>query len=127
MCIRDSDKLLEKYLGGEELTAEEIKSGIRALTISGQAYPVLCGSAVKHQGVQPVLDAVIDYLPSPMDVPPMEGHAPNDEEKVIIREPSATEPFSALAFKVATHPFFGKLTYVRVYSCLLYTSPSPRD
>src|SRR5665648_813247 len=110
------DKLLEKYLGGEELTAEEIKGGIRALTISGQAYPVLCGSAVKNKGVQPVLDAVIDYLPSPMDVPPMEGHAPNDEEKVIIREPSATEPFSALAFKVATHPFFGKLTYVRVYS-----------
>ena len=110
------DKLLEKYLGGEELTPEEIKSGIRALTISGQAYPVLCGSAVKNNGVQPVLDAVIDYLPSPMDVPPMEGHAPNDEEKVIIREPSATEPFSALAFKVATHPFFGKLTYVRVYS-----------
>ena len=110
------DKLLEKYLGGEELTPEEIKSGIRALTISGQAYPVLCGSAVKNKGVQPVLDAVIDYLPSPMDVPPMEGHAPNDEEKVIIREPSATEPFSALAFKVATHPFFGKLTYVRVYS-----------
>ena len=110
------DELLEKYLGGEELTPEEIKSGIRALTISGQAYPVLCGSAVKNKGVQPVLDAVIDYLPSPMDVPPMEGHAPNDEEKVIIREPSATEPFSALAFKVATHPFFGKLTYVRVYS-----------
>jgi len=110
------DKLLEKYLGGEELTPEEIKGGIRALTISGQAYPVLCGSAVKNKGVQPVLDAVIDYLPSPMDVPPMEGHAPNDEEKVIIREPSATEPFSALAFKVATHPFFGKLTYVRVYS-----------
>jgi elongation factor G len=77
---------------------------------------VLCGSAFKNKGVQPMLDAVLAYLPSPLDVPPMEGHVPGDEEKVITREPKATEPFSALAFKVATHPFFGKLTYVRVYS-----------
>jgi elongation factor G len=110
------DTLLEKYLSGEELTPEEIKAGIRALTIASEGYPVMCGSAVKNKGVQPMLDAVIDFLPSPLDVPPMEGRAPNDEEKVIIREPSATEPFSALAFKVAAHPFFGKLTYVRVYS-----------
>jgi len=110
------EELLEKYLGGEELTPEEIKAGIRKLTIAGEAYPVLCGSAFKNKGVQPMLDAVIDYLPSPLDVPAIEGHAANDEDKVIVREPSAAEPFSALAFKVAAHPFFGKLTYVRVYS-----------
>jgi elongation factor G len=110
------EELLEKYLGGEELTEDEIKAGVRALTISGQAYPVLCGSAFKNKGVQPMLDAVIDYLPGPLDVPPMEGHDVKDAEKIISREPSADEPFSALAFKVATHPFFGKLTYVRVYS-----------
>ena len=111
-----SEELLDKYLGGEELTIEEIKAGIRKLTIAGEAYPVLCGSAFKNKGVQPMLDAVIDYLPSPVDVPAVEGHAMNDEENVISREPSASEPFSALAFKVAVHPFFGKLTYVRVYS-----------
>lgn len=110
------EELLEKYLGGEELTEDEIKRGIRTLTIAGEAYPVLCGSAFKNKGVQPMLDAVIDYLPSPVDVPAVEGHAVNDVEKPITREPVSTEPFSALAFKVAAHPFFGKLTYVRVYS-----------
>ncbi|WP_225752987.1 elongation factor G [Actinotalea sp. Marseille-Q4924] len=110
------EELLEKYLGGEELTEDEIKAGIRRLTIAGEAYPVLCGSAFKNKGVQPMLDAVIDYLPGPLDVPPMEGHDVKDAEKIITRAPSADEPFSALAFKVATHPFFGKLTYVRVYS-----------
>lgn len=111
-----SEELLEKYLGGEELTVAEIKAGIRALTISSQAYPVLCGSAFKNKGVQPMLDAVIDYLPSPLDVPAIAGHDVKDPEVVVERHPDATEPFSALAFKVATHPFFGKLTYVRVYS-----------
>ena len=77
---------------------------------------MLCGSAFKNKGVQPMLDAVIDYLPSPLDVPPAVGHAPGKEDEEIIRKPSTDEPFSALAFKVATHPFFGKLTYVRVYS-----------
>lgn len=110
------EELLEKYLGGEELTEDEIKRGIRTLTIAGEAYPVLCGSAFKNKGVQPMLDAVIDYLPSPVDVPAVEGHAMNDVDKPVTREASATEPFSALAFKVAAHPFFGKLTYVRVYS-----------
>ena len=89
---------------------------MRKLTINSEAYPVLCGSAFKNKGVQPMLDAVIDYLPSPLDVPPATGHAPGKEDEVIIRKPSTDEPFSALAFKVATHPFFGKLTYVRVYS-----------
>jgi len=110
------EELLEKYLMGEELTVAEIKRGIRDLTISGEAFPVLCGSAFKNKGVQPVLDAVLDYLPSPRDVPPVEGHVPGHESELLVREPSEKEPFSALAFKVAVHPFFGKLTYVRVYS-----------
>ncbi len=116
-AVAETDEaLLEKYFGGEELTVEEIKGALRKLTITSEAYPVLCGSAFKNKGVQPMLDAVIDYLPSPLDVPPATGHAPGKEDEVIIREPSTDEPFSALAFKVATHPFFGKLTYVRVYS-----------
>ncbi|GAB2979819.1 elongation factor G [Frigoribacterium salinisoli] len=110
------DALLEKYFGGEELTTVEIKAAIRKMTVNSELYPVLCGSAFKNRGVQPMLDAVIDYLPSPLDVPPMEGHDVRDEEKVIIRKPESSEPFSALAFKVAVHPFFGRLTYVRVYS-----------
>jgi elongation factor G len=110
------DALLEKFLGGEELTVAEIKAGIRKLTISSEAFPVLCGSAFKNKGVQPMLDAVIDYLPTPLDVPSVEGHSVRNPEEIIERHPDANEPFSALAFKVATHPFFGKLTYVRVYS-----------
>ncbi len=110
------DELLEKYLAGEELTIAEIKAGIRKLVIAGEAFPVLCGSAFKNKGVQPMLDAVIDYLPSPLDVPSIEGLDVKDESITIERHPDSTEPFSALAFKVATHPFFGKLTYVRVYS-----------
>jgi len=111
-----NETLLEKYLNGEELTVAEIKAGIRELTIKSLAYPVLCGSAFKNKGVQPMLDAVIDYLPTPLDVPAVEGHDVHDEEIIIERHPDASEPFAALAFKVATHPFFGKLTYVRVYS-----------
>lgn len=110
------DELLEKFLGGEELTVAEVKAGIRKLTVASEAYPVLCGSAFKNKGVQPMLDAVIDYLPTPLDVPAVQGHDAKDESIVIERHPDATEPFSALAFKVAAHPFFGKLTYVRVYS-----------
>ena len=111
-----SDELMEKYFGGEEFTTEEIKAGIRKLTINSEAYPILCGSAFKNKGVQPMLDAVLDYLPSPLDVPPVEGMDPKDEEKTLTRKPSPEEPFSALAFKVVSHPFFGRLTYVRVYS-----------
>lgn len=110
------EELLEKYLGGEELTTAEIKAGIRKLTIASEAYPVLCGSAFKNKGVQPMLDAVIDYLPSPLDVPAVQGHDVKDETVSVERHSDASEPFSALAFKVAAHPFFGKLTYVRVYS-----------
>ncbi|MGC7095966.1 elongation factor G [Amycolatopsis lurida] len=109
------DALMEKFFGGEELTEAEIKAGIRKLTIAREAYPVLTGSAFKNKGVQPMLDAVIDYLPSPLDVPPVEGILTDGETKAV-REPSTSEPFSALAFKIAAHPFFGKLTYIRVYS-----------
>jgi len=109
------DELMEIYLGGEELTADQIKAGVRKLTVNSQAYPVLCGSAFKNKGVQPMLDGVIDYLPSPLDVPPMQGTLP-DGVTPVTRLPSTSEPFSALAFKIAAHPFFGKLTYVRVYS-----------
>ena len=111
-----NEELLEKYLGGEELSKDEIKAGIRQLTIAGEAYPVLCGSAFKNRGVQPMLDAVVDYLPSPLDVPSVEGHVAGDAEELITRKADSAEPFAALAFKVAVHPFFGRLTYVRVYS-----------
>ncbi|UER53590.1 elongation factor G [Kineosporiaceae bacterium SCSIO 59966] len=115
--VAESDEeLLDKYLGGEELTPEEIKGAIRRLTIASEVYPVLCGSAFKNKGVQPMLDAVVDYLPSPLDVPPVQGHKPGDEEAVVTREPSAKAPFAGLAFKVVSHPFFGRLTYLRVYS-----------
>ena len=110
------DALMEKYFGGEELTVAEIKAAIRKLTVNSEIYPVLCGSAFKNRGVQPMLDAVIDYLPSPLDVPAIEAHDARDEEKIVMRHADATEPFTALAFKVAVHPFFGRLTYVRVYS-----------
>ena len=110
------DALLEKFFGGEELTVAEIKAGIRKLTVASEIYPVLCGSAFKNRGVQPMLDAVIDYLPSPLDVAATEGLDPRDEEKKIERHPDAKEPFAALAFKVAVHPFFGRLTFIRVYS-----------
>ena len=110
------EELLEKYLGGEELTEEEIKAGVRKLTLASEVNPVFCGTAFKNKGVQPLLDAVVDYLPSPMDLPPTEGHKPGDEESVVTRKPDAKEPFAALAFKIASHPFFGTLTYIRVYS-----------
>ncbi|HRA46216.1 MAG TPA: elongation factor G, partial [Phycicoccus sp.] len=110
------DELMEKYLEGGELTVDEIKGAIRKLTVASEVYPVICGSAFKNRGVQPMLDAVVSFLPSPLDVPPMEGHAPGNEEEKIERAPSIEEPFSALAFKVASHPFFGTLTFIRVYS-----------
>ncbi|NKY56657.1 elongation factor G [Nocardia flavorosea] len=115
--VAESDEaLLDKFFGGEELTIDEIKGAIRKMTVNSELYPVLCGSAFKNKGVQPMLDAVIDYLPSPLDVESVQGHAPNNEDEVLTRKPSADEPFAALAFKIAVHPFFGKLTYIRVYS-----------
>jgi len=115
--VAETDEaLMEKYFGGEELTTAEIKGAIRKLTVNSEIYPILCGSAFKNKGVQPMLDAVIDYLPSPLDVPAIIGSNPDNEEEKITREPKADGPFAALAFKVMTHPFFGRLTYIRVYS-----------
>ena len=109
------DKLLEKFLADQVLTIDELKQALRAAVISNQLYPVLCGSALKNKGVQPLLDAVVDYLPNPLDVPPVEGIDPKTGETVV-RTASDAEPFAALAFKIATDPFIGKLIYARVYS-----------
>lgn len=109
------EELMEAYFGGEELTTEQIKAGIRKLTVNKEAFPVLCGSAFKNKGVQPLLDAVVDYLPSPLDIPPVQGTLP-DGETPAERKASVEEPFAALVSKIAVHPFFGKLTYIRVYS-----------
>jgi elongation factor G len=111
-----SDELMEKFFAGGELTVAEIKGAIRKLTVKSEIYPVLCGSAFKNKGVQPMLDAVIDYLPTPLDVESVVGLDIRDETKEIVREANSTAPFSALAFKVMSHPFFGRLTYIRVYS-----------
>jgi elongation factor G len=109
------DEVLERYLEGAELPVPMLKAAIRRATIAGRLNPVLCGSAFKNKGVQPMLDAVIDFLPSPLDVPAVEGLAP-DGETPLRRKPSLSEPFAALAFKVQTDRHLGKLTYVRVYS-----------
>ena len=114
--VAESDEeLMEKYFGGEELTIEELKAGIRKLTVNSEVYPVFCGTAYRNKGVEPVLDAIVDYLPSPLDIGEVHGTSVDGEED-LTRKPSVDEPFSALAFKIAVHPFFGKLTYVRVYS-----------
>ena len=110
------DELLEKFFGGEEISVDELKKGIRKLVVNNEIYPVYCGSAFKNRGIQPMLDAVVDFLPNPLDVGAIEAHDPRDETVVIERKPAADQPFSALAFKIAVHPFFGRLTYVRVYS-----------
>ena len=115
-AVAESDEeLMEKYFGGEELTLEEIKGAIRKMTVNSEIYPVYCGSAYRNKGVEPLLDAVIDFLPNPLDVGEVHGTG-MDGETPDTRKPSVDEPFSALAFKIAVHPFFGKLTYVRVYS-----------
>ena len=115
--VAESDEeLMEKYFGGEELTKEEIQGAIRKMVVNSEIYPVFCGTAYRNKGVQPLLDAAVAYLPNPLDVGEVEGHAVGDENEVITRKPSISEPFSALAFKIAAHPFFGKLTFVRVYS-----------
>jgi len=110
------DTLMEKFFAGEEISVAEIKKAIRKLTVSSQIYPILCGSAFKNKGVQPMLDAVIDYLPTPLDVEAVIGLDIRDETKEIKREAKSDAPFAALAFKVMSHPFFGRLTYIRVYS-----------
>jgi elongation factor G len=106
---------MEKYLGGEEITKEELKAAIRKGTCNVEFYPVICGSAFKNKGVQKMLDAVVDYLPSPLDVPSIKGTLP-DSDEVVEKHPDDEEPFAALAFKVMTDPYVGKLTFFRVYS-----------
>ncbi len=110
------DEIMELYLEGEEPEEEQLKAAIRRATIADKLTPVLCGTAFKNKGVQPLLDAVIAYLPSPIDVPAIEGHAVKDEQEVIARKPNEEEPFSALAFKIMADPHLGKLTYLRIYS-----------
>ncbi len=110
------DDFMEKYLEGEEFTVEEIEAAIRRATLADKINPVLCGTAFKNKGVQPLLDAVVKYLPSPLDVDGIQGHAVNNEDEPVVRKPSDDEPFSGLAYKIAADPHLGKLTYVRVYS-----------
>ena len=109
------DALMEKYLAGEDISEAEIKRAIRKGTLAFDFVPILCGSAFKNKGVQPMLDAVIDFLPSPLDIPPTQGVRPNHEDEVLTRKADEKEPFAALAFKIVAAPF-GKLTYFRVYS-----------
>jgi elongation factor G len=115
-AVEHDDALIEKYLAGQDLTVEEIRQAIRAATIKGVLFPVFCGSAFKNKGVQALLDGVIDYLPSPVEIPPIQGHLPHHDETFETREASDDAPFSALAFKIATDPYVGKLTFFRVYS-----------
>lgn len=110
------DALLEKFFGGEEISIPELKAAIRKMTVAGEVFPVFCGSAYKNIGVQPVIDAVVDYLPSPLDIESVKGVDPKDETVEMVRHADENEPFSALAFKIAVHPFFGRLTFIRVYS-----------
>ena len=115
-AIAETDEeLLEKYLMGGEISNDELQDALRRATVANALQPVLCGSAFKNKGVQPLLDAVVRYLPSPLDVPPVEGHDP-DDETVILRKASDDEPFSALVFKIMSDPFVGQLAYFRVYS-----------
>ena len=111
-----NDEMLEAYLGGDEPDEASLRDALRKATIAGEIIPVLCGTAFRNKGVQPLLDAVVSYLPSPMDVPPVVGENINDPEKTESRAPSASEPFAALAFKIATDSYVGHLTYIRVYS-----------
>ncbi|SIS61434.1 elongation factor G [Salimicrobium flavidum] len=124
------EEMMMKYLEGEEITNDELRAAIRQGTLNVEFYPVYCGSAFKNKGVQLLVDGVIDYLPSPLDVPAIEGHVPETEEEVV-RRADDNEPFSALAFKVATDPYVGKLTFFRVYSGTLksgsYVKNSTKD
>ncbi len=109
------DQLLEKYLSGEAVTNDELRAALRRATISNQVQPIICGSAFKNKGVQPLLDAVVDYLPSPLDIPPMEGIDPQ-KDQTVVRRPDDSEPFSALVFKIMSDPYVGQLVFFRVYS-----------
>lgn len=118
-AAEQDEELMMKYLEGEELTLDEIKYGLRKGTISVKMTPVICGSSYKNKGVQPMLDAVLDYMPSPLDIPPITGVSPDDAEEKMVRHADDKEPFSALAFKIMVDPFVGKLAFFRVYSGIL--------
>ncbi len=118
-AVEYDEELLEKYLDGQELTDDEVRRAVRKATLAGDFTPVLCGSAFKNKGVQRMLDAVVDYLPAPTDVPPVKGHLPQMDEHIDTRAPSDDAPFAALVFKIATDPYVGRLTYFRVYSGVL--------
>ena len=120
----NDEQMMELYLEGTEPTEEQLVAAIRRVTIAGVATPVLCGTAFKNKGVQPMLDAIVDYLPSPLDIPAIQGHAVNDEETAVERHSDPEEPFSALAFKIMADQHLGKLTYVRVYSGTVETGSS---
>ena len=124
-AVADSDEeVMHKYLEGEEITVAELKSAIRKATIAMHVFPVLCGSSFKNKGVQTLLDAVVDYLPSPLDVPAIEGTEPGEPEVKLLRHADDSEPFSALGFKIMTDPFVGQLIFIRVYSGQLKTGDS---
>ena len=110
------ETVLEKYVGEETITADDLRSAIRAATLSGEVVPILCGTAFKNKGVQPLLDAVVDYLPSPVDIPAVVGSSMKNEDEALARQAADEEPFAALAFKIMSDPYVGKLTYFRVYS-----------
>jgi elongation factor G len=122
--VENDDELLHKYMEGETISPEELKASLRKSTIALKVFPVICGTAFKNKGVQPLLDAVVDFLPSPLDIPPIKGHDPDDPEKVIERHADDKEPFSALAFKIMSDPFVGQLVFIRVYSGQLKTGDS---
>ncbi len=115
----NDDALMNKYLAGENIPTEDLKKVLRRAVIANKIVPVFCGSALKNKGVQSVLDGVVDYLPSPLDVPAITGFDPDDKEKIIAVKPSDAEPFASLAFKIATDPYVGKLCFIRVYSGIL--------
>ncbi len=115
-AVEHDERFLEKYLEGQALTEEELRAAIRTATIKNHMVPVLCGASFRNKGVQQLLNAAVDFLPSPVDVPPITGHVPHHDEEIVVREASDEAPFSALAFKIATDPYVGRLTYLRVYS-----------
>ncbi|MBI3983515.1 MAG: elongation factor G, partial [Gemmatimonadetes bacterium] len=118
-AVEHDEELLQKYLEDHELTEADLRRAIRKATVGGYIVPVFCGAAFRNKGVQPLLDGVVDYLPSPLDVPAVRGHLPHHDETFVERKASDDEPFSALAFKIATDPYVGKLTFFRVYSGVL--------
>ena len=106
------------------ITTDELRAGIRKATIAMKIFPVICGTAFKNKGIQTMLDAVVDYLPSPLDIPPVEGHDVDNPDKIVIRHVSDKEPFSALVFKIMTDPYVGQLAFFRVYSGMLKSGDS---